>query len=170
MGTRNLVCVVKGGEYKVAQYGQWDGYPTGQGETIVEFLLQRMDRAMFERHLDNTTVMTREEITAFWKKAGADDNGSIACSKADDAEKDAPHMSRNTGAKILDYVQRTPYPKLQHELDFAGDSLFCEWAYVVDLDTDTLEVYKGFNKTGVPVGERFEKMPCEKPHRKDGDQ
>ena len=49
MGTRNLVCVVKGGEYKVAQYGQWDGYPTGQGETIVEFLLQRMDRAMFEQ-------------------------------------------------------------------------------------------------------------------------
>ena len=29
-------------------------------------------------------------------------------------------------------------------LDFAQDSLFCEWAYVVDLDAGVLEVYKGF--------------------------
>jgi len=27
MGTRNLTCVMKDGQYKVAQYGQWDGYP-----------------------------------------------------------------------------------------------------------------------------------------------
>lgn len=39
MGTRNLTCVVKNNKYVVAQYGQWDGYPTGQGQTIVEFIL-----------------------------------------------------------------------------------------------------------------------------------
>lgn len=31
MGTRNLTCVVLDGEFKVAQYGQWDGYPEGSG-------------------------------------------------------------------------------------------------------------------------------------------
>lgn len=27
-----------------------------------------------------------------------------------------------------------------------GDSLFCEWAYIINLDTKKLEVYRGFNK------------------------
>jgi hypothetical protein len=28
--------------------------------------------------------------------------------------------------------------------DFPADSLFCEWAYVFDIDNMKLEVYKGF--------------------------
>lgn len=38
---------------------------------------------------------------------------------------------------------------LEHMIDsqdFLSDSLFCEWAYIINLDTDTLEAYKGFNK------------------------
>ena len=38
MGTRHLICVVKDGEFKVAQYGQWDGYFSGQGQNILNFL------------------------------------------------------------------------------------------------------------------------------------
>ena len=29
---------------------------------------------------------------------------------------------------------------------FLLDSLFCEWAYIVNLDTGKLELYRGFNK------------------------
>lgn len=39
MGTRNLTAVYLDGQYKVAQYGQWDGYPEGQGITVLTFLL-----------------------------------------------------------------------------------------------------------------------------------
>ena len=40
MGTRNLTTVIKNSETKVAQYGQWDGYPGGQGLTALKFLLK----------------------------------------------------------------------------------------------------------------------------------
>ena len=38
MGTRNVTMVIHKGETKVAQYGQWDGTPDGQGVTILGFL------------------------------------------------------------------------------------------------------------------------------------
>jgi len=47
MGTRNLTCVIKGGDFKVAQYGQWDGYPSGSGKDILEWLSD--PKANFER-------------------------------------------------------------------------------------------------------------------------
>ena len=38
MGTRHMVGVVLDGDFKIAQYGQWDGYPEGQGKTVLDFL------------------------------------------------------------------------------------------------------------------------------------
>lgn len=38
MGTRNLTCIVKDGEYKVAKYCQWDGYPSGKGLDLLHIL------------------------------------------------------------------------------------------------------------------------------------
>jgi hypothetical protein len=40
-------------------------------------------------------------------------------------------------------------------IDFAGDSLMCEWLYLIDLDKERLEVYKGFNKEPLFKFERF---------------
>lgn len=39
--------------------------------------------------------------------------------------------------------------------EFAADSLFCEWAYVIDLQKGTFEVYKGFNEELLRRGYRF---------------
>jgi hypothetical protein len=39
MGTRNLTKVIdKDGITRVAQYGQWDGYPEGQGKSMLDFI------------------------------------------------------------------------------------------------------------------------------------
>ena len=46
-------------------------------------------------------------------------------------------------------------PYLEDDINFAADSLFCEWAYVIDLDKRTFEVYEGFNKEPLNEDERF---------------
>ena len=37
MGTRNLTAVYLDGEYKIAQYGQWDGLPRRTRDDGIEF-------------------------------------------------------------------------------------------------------------------------------------
>lgn len=157
MGTRHLICVVKDGEYKVAQYGQWDGYPSGQGLIVLGFLTKEMDRTLFESKIDELSWITDDEHKAQWAECGADPDTDLV--SIDIAEKHAekhPENSRDTGGKILAVIQNSNKPlKLVNQLKFAGDSLFCEWAYVVDLDKNTLEVYTGFNKEPLKKDERF---------------
>ena len=38
MGTRHLIFIQLNGEYKLSQYGQWDGYLEGQGLDVLNFL------------------------------------------------------------------------------------------------------------------------------------
>jgi hypothetical protein len=78
-----------------------------------------------------------------------------------------PHLSRDAGGKILSMVMESESGlALSYELEFAADSLFCEWAYVIDLDEGTLEVYKGFQKKErvTEIKGRFKDFPA-----KDGD-
>jgi hypothetical protein len=157
MGTRHLISVIKDGEYKVAQYGQWDGYPSGQGRDILEFLTRYMDRNIFENKLNQLTWATEEEIKNMWVECGADpENEWVNMKVSDEFQKRYPENNRDTGSEILHIIQNSnKHLKLQNNIDFAGNSLYCEWAYVIDLDRNTFEVYKGFNKNPLNEDERF---------------
>jgi hypothetical protein len=66
----------------------------------------------------------------------------------------AASLSRNTGADILDLISDVNVNDpviVSLQLDFVKDELYCEWAYVVDLDDEVLEVYKG-NDDGMQEG------------------
>jgi len=143
MGTRNLICVVLDKEYKIAQYGQWDGYPDGQGQTVLDFILNEMDIKMFKKKLRKLRWITHEDI----------DN--INREHSEDWDEFYPHLYRNMGANILRSVQERDIKFLKNSLDFAKDSLFCEFAYVIDLDKKILEVYTGFNHFPLSKKERF---------------
>lgn len=158
MGTRHLICIVKDKDYKLAQHGQWDGYPSGQGEDIVNFILT-WDRPRFEEHLKNSRCLTSDETHALWKSFGADDSGFVTLDISDKFGKVYAQLDRDSGAKTLEYIQDTIEPVLAPlSLDFAADSFFCEYAYIIDLDKDILEVYRGFNKTKLKPKERFSKL------------
>lgn len=151
MGTRNLTMVIKDAETKVAQYGQWDGYPSGQGATALEFL-RGCDFEKFKEKLNKIRWITDEEI------------GTVENDK--NWTENYPYLSRNCGAEILELIYDTDDVKfLQNSEDFAADSLFNEWTYVIDLDKNTFEVYTGFNKTPLTENDRFFKLSYEPEHR-----
>lgn len=161
MGTRHLTAVVSDGEYKIAQYGQWDGYPSGQGQTIVSFLLNGFDKAVFKSQLAKCRFLDGEgkdkEMVAAYEK-----NAPQWSSDPDNRTPEQKYwwktyMTRDLGAAILENVAKSTDDEiiLRDESSFAGESLFCEWAYVLDLDKDQLEVYEGFQKNPPPEGERF---------------
>lgn len=158
MGTRHLTCVVKDGEFKVAQYGQWDGYLTGQGHTICDFVMRRLQTPggleTFKKRVDSVVEVDEKYIRKALAEVGSAD-GSMTMDQSDEWNKKYPNFSRDFGARILDYVFWNPKAKVVLSQEFAGDSLFCEWCYVIDLDNDVLEIYKGFNQEPVPEGERF---------------
>ncbi len=160
MGTRNLTCVMIGGEYRVAQYAQFDGYPEGQGATILEFLKNKFNRETFIDKLNQCYFIDEDKQSALWKEAGADGSGMVNMEVADTFKRSHVQLSRDMGGDVLEFIQNsTGEVMLVNTVDFAEDSLFCEWAYVVDLDKNVLEVYKGFNKEPVPDDNRFQGEP-----------
>lgn len=156
MGTRNLTIVILDNEIRIAQYGQWDGYPGGQGATVLEFL-RHYNRAAFLERVRALTFYTNDELKDLGARIGAGDK-----LMRDLWWKNHPEMSRDMGAAVLDFVlTNTPGQKLKDERDFAGDSLFCEYAYVLDFDQNALEVYTGFNKESLQANARFANAPHE---------
>ena len=63
MGTRNLT-VVKDlqGTTKIAQYGQWDGYPQYSGIKALEFLRDKVNVGNLLVELQNVEFVGDEEV------------------------------------------------------------------------------------------------------------
>lgn len=141
MGTRHLVAAVIDDAFKIAQYGQFDGDPAGQGAAIYDFIRNR-DIDSFKPKLRQLRWMNDEDARTV---AAKPDWLSVY-----------PQFARDAGAYVLDLVMDSPEPLFLHDARaFAGNSLFCEFAYVLDCDNDRLEVYKGLNKVPTPEDSRF---------------
>ncbi|WNJ77790.1 hypothetical protein RJE46_14230 [Cedecea neteri] len=158
MGTRHLICVVKNGDYKVAQYGQWDGYPSGQGVEVLQFL-KGMNREKFLHSLELTYQPTSDQIAEWWADVGHNihkGNGLVNVEISQKYKKNHPSLHRDAGSDVLHIIHDSDKPvPLNLGLEFAADSLFCEWAYVIDFDKNTFETYEGFNTTPLAKSERF---------------
>lgn len=150
MGTRNLTIVHSNGEYKVAQYGQWDGYPEGLGVQLLEYL-KGININELRNSVNDCTYLSKEDFDEINKNIdeAMKDNPRFPW------QKFYPELSRDTSGDILKLIMFKNKTKLKNSLNFAADSLFCEWAYVIDLDKNTYEVYKGFNKEPLDESERF---------------
>lgn len=147
MGTRGAITFVSNGIEKTT-YNHCDSYPSGLGVDVLKWLRSndwnlptvrtQVDALLM---VDDQTEPTPEERERFAQYA--DINVSTG--------KDWYSLLRETQgnpAAILDAGAATD------AAGFPMDSLFCEWAYVVDLDREVFEVYKGFRQSG-PSGGRW---------------
>ena len=158
MGTRNLTCIKKNGEYKLAKYCQWDGYLTGQGNSITEFLREPGNIEKLRDRTDSLAFITPEELKEKLVSVGADPESVFVKWEVLDAfKKKFPELHRdNGGGDILRLICESEGEfKTINDIDFAADSLFCEFAYVIDFDDNTFSWYSGFCKSPLDPNERF---------------
>lgn len=155
MGTRNLTIVYVDGEYKVAQYCQWDGYPEGQGAKCLDFLRNKMNEEKFRKELHEVVFAKENLYMKIFKMFGGDEEGFISCSDHDRLKAVFPELHRDTGAKILEMIQNGEVQILQNAIDFAADGVSCEYAWVIDLDKRTFEAYQGFSHEPTKETDRF---------------
>lgn len=132
MGTRNITNVYVNGEQKLCQYGQWDGYPTGAGRDIMDFIRRTDDARMVERladvelHVckdgdlvyvtgypatDGVTAVMRDKDDFFYRRGGVDyterkrqAHDYVLGKYGEEAVLRAELSTRDTGCEALDLI------------------------------------------------------------------
>jgi hypothetical protein len=126
MGTRGLTKVIKNDKIVVAQYGQWDHYPSGQGLTALRFLRDENNVDKLEKGLYWLYEVNDQDVEETYNRTG--ENFQTAY----------PSLIRDTGAEILELIAEAKgaIPVLLNT-DFEKDELFCEGVFTVNLDDKT---------------------------------
>lgn len=152
MGTRHITIVKQNKKNVVAQYGQWDGYPSGQGKTVIEFL-QGLSLDTFKEQLTKTHLLKDDERAQYYKEAYESigmksDSEYMTQAESELFKSKFPENHRDTGAGILKVILENEKPilNLDDESEFRKDSLFCEYVHIVDLDKGVYKIYRGGSK------------------------
>ena len=146
MGTRGAYGFRINGQDKVT-YNHYDSYPCGLGREVMSYIahtpLKRMKEVAARIILVDRESTPSPELIKKYKKY-------TDLRVSEQSHNDWYCLLRKTQGNLFPYNS-----DLEHMIDsqdFLSDSLFCEWAYIINLDTDTFEAYKGFNKNPLARG------------------
>ena len=176
MGTRNLSLCKKDGEIVIAQYGQWDGYPEGQGKTILEFCQNKDNITRLKAELHN--IRDINALPEFLKKY--DELVPQWSVEKDNRTKGMVYwwnnfITRNIGGEIFSNiinVDKAKLPNVMNNLiyinpyeDLKETENYCdtwiEYAYLINFDTNELECYgygellKKYSLDNLPTEQQF---------------
>jgi hypothetical protein len=156
MGTRNLTVVKdKAGTTRIAQYGQWDGYPQHSGLKTLDFLRDETLKDSLLQRLTLVQFITDEECDTIYKSFDNTDWENK------DFLNEYPGLHRDTGVDILLAVaSATETLKTIDNSDFRNDELFCEGVYEVDFSNNNfISTYGGrtveFDLDNLPTDEEY---------------
>lgn len=158
MGTRNLTKVIDStGRTRVAQYGQWDGYPDYTGTRILDFISEYRMIDKIEKALRKAHFVSEEELQSFYSGYEVSEDGLWSMEEADRFGIIYPNLTRDTGCDILKVlVYSVGYTlALKDESEFENDDLYCEGVYT--LNYQTREFISTWN--GITVSFSFDALP-----------
>lgn len=150
MGTRGALGFRIGEQDKVV-YNHFDSYPSGLGVNVLtdlqtHFIGQPFDAVLAQLHkvaselrliVDGKPEPTEADIKRYQKFANTSvDSGELT---------DWYVLLRNAQGGLKAYLSGD-LDIMDSAASFLLDSLFCEWAYIINMDIETFEIYKGFNK------------------------
>lgn len=146
MGTRGLVGFVIDGEVK-AHYNHWDSYPSGKGLDVLAFA-----RTMSGRSGDGTVQQVRDLRKVSEDADPTDEDTARYAEYADGDVNQAIGWYSLLRRCQGDLALVLESGIILNQPEFATDSLFCEWAYLINVDDWTLEVFEGFQSEPHDLG------------------
>jgi hypothetical protein len=161
MGTRNLTKVIDSeGITRVAQYGQWDGYPEYTGTRILEFIKEHKMIDKIEKSLSKARFITDEEAENYSKPFTSND-GWMNMEQGDSFSAMYPSLTRDTGCDIIKVlVYSNGDVPIVDNSDFENDDLMCEGVYTLNYQTQTYTTKWGgfeesFTFNELPTAENY---------------
>lgn len=147
MGTRGAYGFRQGSK-DILGYCHWDSYPSGLGKDILAYCRSRTPAQMAETAsrivlIGHDHVPTEQEI--------ADHRDLLDTGVGNQSVTDPYCLLRGAQGSLEAYDVANHYLMVTAG-DFLADGLFCEYAYIVNLDEGVLECYEGFSKDPMAAG------------------
>jgi len=148
MGTRGAVGFKIGDQLKVT-YNHFDSYPDGLGKDVVAFCRQVGKLSGWEKlkELVKAVKMVEEDVKpskALQKRYKKFSDTNVSEQTLEEWYVLLRKCQMAGGLKAI-YAGQVSH--MIESAKFLKDSLFCEYAYIIDLDNMKLMFFEGFNKT-----------------------
>ena len=130
MGTRGAVGYfgrLNGENMHKVTYNHFDSYPSHLGIEVVKYIQSR----------DGDVNSIKDDFKGIKLVENTDDNYS---------------KQRSCQGDLASYAF---HEKMIDNQDFLNDSLWCEWAYIINCNTGKLEIYRGFQEDQSKVKGRY---------------
>lgn len=156
MSTRGYMGLKKDGELK-GMYNHFDSYPSGLGKYLIEELNKiNVDERVkkLNEAFDYIELVDEDKKPTKKQKEDCIKAGVTNFSVASRSEDDWYCLLREAQGEIGLYINKV-IPYMINGNSFIEDTLFCEWYYIINLDTLRFEVFENdyTNRRGVKRGE-----------------
>jgi len=131
-------------------YNHYDSNPSGLGNKVANFLKEFTNIDDIKKIIGDIKLVQESSKPTEEQKKEVMAFGLCDLDVSSRSSDDWYCLLRNSQGDLSVYTKGLNYMIDGHE--FLADSLFCEWAYIINLDTEELEIYRGFNKDANACG------------------
>lgn len=152
MGTRHLQTVItKEGKKVISQYGQWDGYPSGQGVEILRYL-KSGDLTKYQANLVKIKEVSDKEAKKIEAEIEEDETLYNKAGKYF-------HFNRDCGSQIHQLIEDRKVKNVQLAVEEDANK-WCEGFYTIDFKENCFKsecrsTIKSYQLDNLPTEEQY---------------